>query len=141
MTYRDTQYFFGKISTSLTNKIPIQRTNRIFDTSYDLLNWPHLHWAYVISGCIFFWLAVSTRICKRLRVAIKFVNCANSVCDWHFLTQKQEARYINPFEALSRLWWWSALGNSITKKPLGQKKYAISLSWQVKSKAIHDKQF
>jgi len=58
LTYRDPQYLFGKISTSLTNSSSIKRTKRIFNTSYAQSKWPHLHRVYVISGCIFFWLAV-----------------------------------------------------------------------------------
>ena len=62
MTYRDPQYVFGKILTFLPNTISIQRTSRIFHTSYALSKWPHLHRAYIISRCIFFWLAVLTGI-------------------------------------------------------------------------------
>ena len=46
------------MSTSLTNSISIKRTERIFNTSYALSKLPHLHRAYVIGGCISFWLAV-----------------------------------------------------------------------------------
>ena len=63
LTYRDPQYLFGKILTSLTNPSSIKRTKWIFNTSYALSKRPHLHRAYVISGCIFFWLAVSKH-CK-----------------------------------------------------------------------------
>ena len=58
LTYRDPQYLFGKISTSLTNSSSIRTTKRVFNVSYTLSKRPHLHRAYVISGCIFFWLAV-----------------------------------------------------------------------------------
>ena len=53
LTYRDTQYLFGKILTSL-NQISIEKTRRIFSTRHALSKWPHLHRAYVISGRIFF---------------------------------------------------------------------------------------
>ena len=56
MTYRDPQYLFEKFWTSLTNSSTIKRNKRILNISYDLSKWPHLHRAYVISGCI--WLAV-----------------------------------------------------------------------------------
>ena len=58
LIYRVPQYLFGKISTSLTNSISIKRTKRIFNTSYALSKWAHLHRIYVIGGCISFWLAV-----------------------------------------------------------------------------------
>ena len=58
MTYRDPQYLFGKISTSLTNSSSIKKTRRIFNTSYAQSKWPHLHRAYVIRSYIFFWPAV-----------------------------------------------------------------------------------
>ena len=72
MTYRDPQYLFGKISTSLTNTISIERTSRNFDTSYALSKWPHLHRAYVISGCISIWLAVCSSILKLLQFLWSF---------------------------------------------------------------------
>ena len=59
LTYRDPQYLFGKISSSLTNPSSMKRTKRIFNTSFALSKWPHLHRAYVISGCAFFWLAIA----------------------------------------------------------------------------------
>ena len=58
LTYRDPQYLFGKIWTSLTYIVSIKRTSRIFNIDYALSKWPHLHRAYVIRGCIFLWLAV-----------------------------------------------------------------------------------
>ena len=42
LTYRDSQYIYGNISTSLTYIFPIQRTIRIFDTGFALSKWPHL---------------------------------------------------------------------------------------------------
>ena len=48
MTYRDPQCLFGKISTFLTKIISIQRIGRIFDVSFALLKWPHLHRAYLL---------------------------------------------------------------------------------------------
>ena len=58
LTHRDPKYLFGKIVTSLTNRVSIKRTSRVFNTSYALSKWPHLHRAYVISGGIFFATAV-----------------------------------------------------------------------------------
>ena len=58
LTYRDPQYLFGKISTSLIYRVSIQRTSRISNTSYALSKWPHFHRAYVLGGCIFFSAAV-----------------------------------------------------------------------------------
>ena len=42
----------------------------IFNTSYALSKVPHLHRAYVISGCIFFWLAVRMLACATLLVGM-----------------------------------------------------------------------
>ena len=58
LTYREPHYLFGKISTSLTNSVSIERKKRIFNTSFAPSKWPHLHRAYVIGGCISIWLPV-----------------------------------------------------------------------------------
>ena len=56
MIYRDLQYLFRKIITSVTNTTLNKRTRRIFSTSNALSNKPHLQRAFVIGGCIFSWL-------------------------------------------------------------------------------------
>ena len=46
--------------------LPTGPPQKIFNVSYTLSKRPHLHSAYVIGGCIFFWLAVHTSI-KRVK--------------------------------------------------------------------------
>ena len=58
LTYRDPQYLFGKISTSLTCIVSIQSSSRILNTGFAHSKWPHLQRAYVIGGYFLFWLAV-----------------------------------------------------------------------------------
>ena len=89
LTYRDPQYHFGKISTSLTNSSSIKRTKRILNTSYALSKWPHLHRAYVISGCIFFLLAVC-KVWVKKSDTLSF-----RTISMHFLTRIEVFGYNN----------------------------------------------
>ena len=43
-----------------------QKASSILKVGFALSKWPHLHRAYVISGCIFFWLAVGIQFFKSL---------------------------------------------------------------------------
>ena len=64
----------------LKNSSSTEKTKRIFNTSYALSKWPTLHRAYVISGCIFFWLAVNTQLMHLVifQVTDKLIFCRHS---------------------------------------------------------------
>ena len=95
MTYRDPQYLFGKISISLANTILIHRTSRIFDISYDLSKWPHLHKAYVINGCIFFWLAVQYSFSILVFVSEVFITFNKNHIQRKFLHYPLETQFLS----------------------------------------------
>ena len=110
MTHRDPQYLFGKISTSLIHRVSIQRTSRIFITSYALSKRPHLHRAYVKGGCIFFATAV-------LLVGSDFLNCLGIGLHDHVLTSPNS----------SMTWCVIKLGTEFFKF-LGQKLVSLYFS-------------
>ena len=99
MTYRNPWYLFGRISTSFTNIGSIKSTSRTFNTSYALSKWPHLHRAYIISRCIFFWLAVSISYCWLgiQRVVAGFYTSAKTISTWPLVTLLQTLDFtVNP---------------------------------------------
>ena len=59
LTYRDSQYFFGKILRKpVVNVVCAQETGSILKIGFALSNWPHLHRAYLVTVCNWSFIAV-----------------------------------------------------------------------------------